>query len=81
LTRPLSDLVDAVDRFRSGDLTSRVADPDGDYEIAHLGETINKMAKEIEILYTDMEERVHERTAQLENTNAQIESMLENIGE
>jgi two-component system, NtrC family, sensor kinase len=78
ITRPLTALVDVTDQVSRGDLTRRVQVQRGD-EIGHLGETFNRMIEslqqsrhEIELYNRNLEEKIIERTNQLEDAQAQL---------
>lgn len=65
LTRPISALMEAVDRFSQGDFAHRIH-LKGDAEISSLAETLNKMATSIEH-YTAQLQRESRRIERLES--------------
>ncbi len=78
ITRPVTALVEVTDQVSRGDLTRRVEVKQGD-EIGHLGETFNRMIEslqqsrdEIEKYNRNLEEKIIERTNQLEDAQAQL---------
>lgn len=78
ITRPVTALVEVTDQISRGDLTRRVHVNQGD-EIGHLGETFNRMIEslqqsrnEIELYNRNLEEKIIERTNQLEDAQAQL---------
>ena len=78
LTRRLDKLSQAARTIADGDLSATVSDDTSD-EIGHLGRSFNSMARRLEgmlaetrQLNEDLEQRVIERTAELESTNIQL---------
>jgi signal transduction histidine kinase len=78
ITRPVTALVDVTDQVSRGDLSRRVQVNQHD-EIGHLGETFNRMIEsleqsrdEIEQYNRNLEEKIIERTNQLEDAQAQL---------
>jgi signal transduction histidine kinase len=78
ITRPVTALVDVTDQVSRGDLSRRVQVSQHD-EIGHLGETFNRMIEsleqsrdEIEQYNRNLEEKIIERTNQLEDAQAQL---------
>lgn len=72
LTRPIRQLEAGVERISGGDLSARVK-PQGPRELRHLGEAFNSMVfrleaalSEIERNQTELEQRVKDRTLELE---------------
>ena len=86
--RPLKKLVSATARLAAGDLTTRTDLPNCDEEISQLAQTFDYMAASLERQLTDLksaetevrqlnqtlEQKVKERTAQLEFTNKELEA-------
>ncbi len=62
LARPISDLINAAERVRAGDLTVRVRETTGADELASLSRAFNRMTK-----------RIDEQQAELLETNAQLD--------
>jgi two-component system NtrC family sensor kinase len=78
ITRPIESLVSVTDRISKGDLNRQVEISRHD-EIGLLAESFNRMIeslkasqKEIEIYNRTLEEKIIERTRELENTQAQL---------
>ncbi|HHY90463.1 MAG TPA: diguanylate cyclase, partial [Clostridiales bacterium] len=68
LLRPIHNLIGITDRFSRGDLSQRAVIVRND-EIGRLSESFNKMADTICTLINDLEEKVKERTLELEKAN------------
>ena len=78
VTKPVTQLVDVTSQISQGDLTRRVEITQGD-EIGQLARTFNKMIgslqqsrDEIEQYNRNLEEKIIERTQQLEEAQAQL---------
>ncbi|WP_040953154.1 sensor histidine kinase [Gorillibacterium massiliense] len=70
--KPLTQLVNGMRRIYSGDLSARFKD-DGLQEFMVIGETFNKMARQIEVLKIDIyEEQIRTQRAELKHLQAQI---------
>lgn len=74
--RPLEDLVDANERFRKGELGSRVHYRSDD-ELGALATSFNAMAESIEESHRTLEERVRRKTHRLGVANAALELLLQ----
>jgi len=68
ITRPIQELYNGAELIGRGDLDHRLNIKTGD-EIEELAEGFNKMAGELKGLYTNLENKVKERTAQLAEAN------------
>ncbi|MBP0019051.1 MAG: response regulator [Cyanobacteria bacterium SBLK] len=68
---PLGELDRGVNDLRKGKLLQKVR-IDRDDELGHLAATFNRMAEQLQGVLTELEHRVGERTAQLENTNREL---------
>ncbi|MBM3126197.1 MAG: GAF domain-containing protein [Chloroflexi bacterium] len=68
LNRPLKELTDTTTRVSSGDLTARAMLKTGD-EVEQLGDSLNRMAERIQAEVATLEERVSNRTIELEIAN------------
>jgi nitrate/nitrite-specific signal transduction histidine kinase len=69
LTRPVEELIDAASRVADGDLGYTIQVDTGD-EIEELATQFNRMSKELEASYSQLELRVAVRTRELEALNA-----------
>ena len=69
---PLTDLLHCANRARHGDFSVR-SHHTSDDELGQLGNAFNVMAGDLSKMYTDLEERVHEKTADLERSNRSLE--------
>lgn len=72
VTHPLSRLLDAVVRMTHGNLDARVAVDSGG-ELAELEQGFNDMAGELQSAYTNMQERIEERTRDLARLKEEAE--------
>jgi GAF domain-containing protein/HAMP domain-containing protein len=72
LTNPLQQLTSTVQQISSGDLTAR-APQSSVTEVNLLAEAFNSMTTRLKELLTGLEERVTERTTELETANRQIQ--------
>ena len=68
ITRPIQELHNGAELIGRGDLDYRLNIKTGD-EIEELAEGFNRMAGELKGLYTNLENKVKERTAQLAEAN------------
>ena len=69
---PLKDLLAASRAVRSGDFTVRAANTGAD-ELGQLGQAFNYMVRDLSGMYSSLESRVAEKTAELEITNRSLE--------
>ena len=72
MTRPIRELHEGATIIGSGDLDYRVNIKTGD-EIEWLGEEFNKMAGELKVSYATLEQKVKDKTAELEKANSELE--------
>ncbi len=70
-SRPIQALSDQAAAVAAGDLNARVKVTSGD-ELGTLAAAFNHMTAELAAAYATLEQRVHERTAQLEQSNQQL---------
>ncbi|MBE0518581.1 MAG: HAMP domain-containing protein [Thermoplasmata archaeon] len=71
ITRPIAALEAVTRSMAKGELDQRIAIVRED-ELGRLAESFNTMASELELLYSDLDERVRERTKDLKNVNAKL---------
>lgn len=76
VVEPLAQLLDAAKKAGQGNLDARVYYQSDD-ELGLLGTTFNHMAEELSKTYTDLENRVQKKTAQLRNTNESLQLLYE----
>ena len=72
ITGPIRELHQGVKIIGSGNLDYRVSIDTGD-EIEWLGEEFNKMAAELKVFYATLEQKVKDKTIELETSNSQLE--------
>jgi signal transduction histidine kinase len=72
MTGPIRELHQGAKIIGSGNLDYRVNIETGD-EIEWLGEQFNKMAGELKVFYATLEQKVKDKTGELEKTNSQLE--------
>jgi PAS domain S-box-containing protein len=75
LTRPLNDLTEASEAIAAGDYARRVTANRED-EIGRLGTAFNTMTDRVAQARQELEERVRQRTASLEETSAQLDQFF-----
>lgn len=76
--RPLMELLRAAREIARGDLSARVAHAGHD-ELGRVGATFNLMASEMSRQYQTLEQRVAEKTAELQRTNRSLELLYHAI--
>lgn len=69
---PLKDLLAASRAVRRGDFSVRAANTGAD-ELGQLGQAFNYMVQDLSTMYSSLESRVAEKTAELEITNRSLE--------
>lgn len=75
ITKPLNLLTDATTAISRGNYSSYViGEMYGSYELRKLAAAFNIMANEIHLMRNTLENKVEERTAQLENVNKELEA-------
>ena len=72
IAQPIERLTEATARLAAGHLEERVPVERED-EFGHLAVAFNKMADELQAYYTELEERVAERTRALQEANAALQ--------
>lgn len=75
---PLGELLTCADRARRGDFDWRTRFS-GDDELGRLGAAMNLMAKDLSLLYATLEQRVDEKTRDLERSNHSLD-LLYRVG-
>lgn len=74
--QPLSELTRAARRIGQGDFTSRLSAEQPD-ELGVLAGTLNKMSDAIAYMYGNLEKRVDEQTAALQQSNTKLQFLYE----
>lgn len=72
LMRPLAGLLEAAGQIARGDFAARVSHA-GDDELGRVGGAFNKMADELAKLYRSLEQRVADKTTELQRSNRALE--------
>ncbi len=75
LSRRVERLTSGARSIEGGDLSHRI-EPGFNDELGELGETFNAMAGKLQNSFADLENRVAERTKQLETERARLEAVL-----
>jgi anti-anti-sigma factor len=76
ISGPLSALTQTALRITDGDLTQRAKETSGSSEIRLLTRTFNRMAAQLQDTLAGLEQRVADRTRELEQTNQEQERLL-----
>lgn len=76
LVSPIQHLDTAVQKVINGDLSARTAVTTDD-EVGHLAQSFNQMTDRIQELVANLEQRVSERTAELERRSRYLEGSVE----
>jgi PAS domain S-box-containing protein len=77
---PISIVTSTAEKISQGDLSARVLIEDGD-EVGRLGKAFNLMTEKLQNSYDKLDEKVKERTFQLEEAKAKDDAILASIGE
>ncbi len=80
ITNPIKKLVENVDRITNGHLHER-AEVIGNNEITRLTEKFNMMIAQLESYYYELEEKVKERTIEIEKQKKEIENQRDALAE
>lgn len=72
VVQPLGELVRTAHRVRTGDLSARSTET-GDDELGQLGRTFNTMMEDLAQSYAHLEDRVVEKTKELQRSNESLE--------
>jgi signal transduction histidine kinase len=78
MTGPIRELHQGAKIIGSGNLAYRVNIQTGD-EIEWLGEEFNKMAAELKVSYATLEQKVKDKTGELEKANSQLEQAYRSL--
>lgn len=78
LVQPLRALLGLTRSVGRGDLAART-EYVGDDELGQVGRAFNLMAEDLAKLYGDLEERVHQKTAELTRSNQSLELLYHSI--
>lgn len=71
ITRPLGKVVDAARALETGDLSAR-SGAEGSDEVGVLGHAFDQMAARLQRSHAELEQKVAERTAELESVNLEL---------
>jgi two-component system, NarL family, nitrate/nitrite sensor histidine kinase NarX len=78
LVFPLRELLDGAESMRTGDFTRRIGHT-GQDELGRLGAAFNRMAIDLSTVYSELEQRVCEKTRALESSNQSLELMYRSL--
>ena len=78
MVRPIVELQGGAAKIAGGDLTTRIGIATGD-EVEALAHEFNRMADQLQDYTTGLEQRVHEKTAELEMANRHKSEFLANM--
>lgn len=77
--RPVARVSAAASAYRPGEGSQRIQDASGSDEIAELARDFNAMADDLDSLYSNLEQRVEERTAELEHVNTELKEKQDEL--
>ncbi|OGG08208.1 hypothetical protein A3D05_05740 [Candidatus Gottesmanbacteria bacterium RIFCSPHIGHO2_02_FULL_40_24] len=80
MTKPINELTKIAQRLRQRDFSARASEIVSG-ELGILSKTFNEMAHELQEIYSNLDQKVKERTRKIESIEAEKEAMLSNIGE
>lgn len=80
ISKPIQNLVLGTEEFAKGNLSFRVKTTTHD-EIGKLSDSFNKMADRLKILYTSLEQRVKDRTLEIEVANIELKDAYKQLQE
>jgi PAS domain S-box-containing protein len=80
ITVPIVNLLNGVNRITSGDLAHEITVHSRD-ELGVLAEAFNSMAKELASLIGTLEQRVKDRTRELQDTLARMTAIIDNMAD
>lgn len=73
---PIAGLKRAVSQLRSGDLAARL-EPGTSDELGELAAGFNEMAQQLQLSYTDLEQRVRDKTAELQDKRERLQALYD----
>nr|WP_300095363.1 HD domain-containing phosphohydrolase [Sedimentibacter sp.] len=76
--KPINDLVETTDKFAKGDFLKRATVFRND-ELGTITKSFNRMADTMHLLVNNLEEKVQERTLELDKTNNELRDNVEQI--
>ena len=76
--KPMVNLIETTEKFSQGDLLQRAVVVRND-ELGEITKSFNKMADTMYALVNNLEEKVQERTLELDETNNELRETVENI--
>ncbi|AEG00808.1 PAS domain S-box protein [Methylomonas methanica] len=79
LAQPIKNLTTAAERITAGDLSVR-AECEGGGELALLAAAFNKMSEQLSTIYSDLEDKVKQRTEEWNALYVQQKTILDNAG-
>lgn len=79
--KPVAQVSAAASAYRPGEGSARIAQTQGTDEIAELARDFNKMADDLDSLYSNLELRVDERTEELERLNAELAAKQDELAD
>ena len=77
MIRPLDRLGEGINRLSGGDLAARVVVPQTEDEFCRITTGFNRMADRLEDLYNNLEQKVAEKTAVVEEKNRHLAQLYE----
>lgn len=78
---PVARVSVVASAYRPGAGSQRINEPRGSDEIAELARDFNTMADDLDGLYANLEDRVEERTAELERLNGELQVKQEELAQ
>ncbi|NOX08182.1 MAG: HAMP domain-containing protein [Gammaproteobacteria bacterium] len=78
IQKPLKQLLTGAEKARNGDFSFR-STYTGKDELGQLGSAFNSMAEDLSKIYTELEERVQQKTIDLEQSNLSLELLYKTV--
>jgi len=78
ITRPLKELIAGTKRIAKKDLSFQIKSSSDD-EFGFLANSFNEMAQELEIAYSELEDKVKQRTIRLQLANEKLKSLIREL--